>query len=135
MGLEAISRGAQLAVFTEPDRAALATLHRNVRLLGTKAQVEIWPISAEEFVSRCLAQNRRFDLIFADPPWRVGVSEIVSQRIGAVLDSRGVLVLESRQDTPAMAMAGLSLQWSRRYGDTRLTGYQPILSDSTEVSE
>lgn len=133
MGLEAVSRGAQLAVFTEVDRAALTTLHQNVERLGLTAQVEVWPVSAEEFVTRCLTQGRRFDLIFADPPWRAGVSTMVSQHIGAVLESRGWLVLESRQDTPTLVLGGLSVAWSRRYGDTRLTGYQRILSDRAEV--
>ena len=62
LGIEALSRGADRAVFIEKDPAAVATLKRNLLNLGISAEVIPGPV--EKYRSPA-----RFDLIFADPPY------------------------------------------------------------------
>ena len=124
VGLEALSRGAASVVFSESSRVALATLRHNVALLGEDAQTEVWPLKAEHLLERWNDNAPQFDLVFLDPPWRLGVSEDVRISLWRVVAAGGMAVVESRQsDTPPM-LADLSLLWTRRYGDTRLTAYE-----------
>lgn len=121
MGLEALSRGAERAVFVERDRAACRTIERNLeklRLSGARV--------ACEDVLRFLATDRgEYELIVVDPPYELVESLVV--RLAPYLHDRlapdGILLLESaarlEPDLP-----GLARRTSRRYGSTRLTLFQ-----------
>lgn len=123
MGLEALSRGARRAVFCERNAKTLKVLKANIGLLGYEQRAELWPRSIEEGLARFTSKAYKFDLIFLDPPWDDGVSETVRGKIGQLLQVDGFLVIESRQSDILLPLEGLQVVWSKRYGDTRLTGY------------
>src|SRR3989440_9835862 len=64
MGLEALSRGAESAVFVESDREACRTIKRNL----DKLELGAAEIACREALSFLATENRRFDLILAAPP-------------------------------------------------------------------
>ena len=117
MGLEALSRGAERAVFVEADRAACRAVERNLEKLHlTSARVVC------NDVMRFLATARgTYDLVLVDPPYDVveSLQMRLSRYLPAVLAHDGLLVFE----TAAAVEPGLPLeqQTSRRYGAARLT--------------
>jgi 16S rRNA (guanine966-N2)-methyltransferase len=123
MGLEALSRGAQKALFVEPHAGALRTLKRNVELVGVKERAEIWGQTAEAVLPQLVESGQRFDVIFCDPPWRHGVSAAVRAQLPRLVDNGGLVVVESRQSDSIVVIDGLEQRWTRRYGDTRVTAY------------
>ena len=123
MGLEALSRGAAAALFIEPHAGALRTLKRNVDLVGVKERAEIWGQTAESVLPQLADAGQRFDVIFCDPPWRHGVSAAVQAQLPRLVEAGGMVVVESRQSDPLLAIDGLEQRWTRRYGDTRVTAY------------
>lgn len=125
IGLEALSRGAASVVLSESNRNALKTVRQNVGLLGVEDQAEVWAGTAEDFLSRAREQGRQFDLVFLDPPWADGVSEVLREGLERVLGPQAMAVVESRQDGLVPAFRGLGQLWTRRYGDTRLTAFSP----------
>ena len=66
MGIEALSRGAQRAVFVESDRVAATTIRTNLEACGfsTVAEVVVGPV--ERFLAGSIVV---FDLVIADPPY------------------------------------------------------------------
>jgi len=73
LGLEAASRGAASVVLVEQSSAVLAALQENLgQLDGAGGKVELLRSDALQFAARCLANGRRFDVIFVDPPYRQG---------------------------------------------------------------
>src|SRR5215213_9117949 len=65
MGLEALSRGADRAVFVESDREACRAIERNLdklRLTGAEVLCD----EAHRFLAY---ERRRFDLVLVDPPY------------------------------------------------------------------
>ena len=121
MGLEALSRGAESAVFVETDRDACRAIRRNLDKLGL-ASAEIACRDALRFLA---AERRRFDLILVDPPY--DVVESVAVRLAlympAVLAENGLVALESSsRDEPALPPLGI--RTSRRYGSARVTLYE-----------
>lgn len=126
MGLEALSRGAAQVTFCEPHFAAMKVLKDNVRTLGyglTDKHLDILPMSLEEALKGRLS-TQKFDVIFCDPPWDVGISNQVEEAMSRMIYPGGMVVIESRASQPIVELPGLSQLWTRRYGDTRLTAYQ-----------
>ncbi len=68
MGLEALSRGASHAVFCDSDREAQAVVRQNATDTKLISQCEFFQGDAFSFLERN-CQNRKFDLVFLDPPY------------------------------------------------------------------
>ena len=81
LGFEAASRGAAHVTLVERDARAFATLEDNAAVLGP-ARLEPVRADAVKFLTRA---DRRYDLLFLDPPYRQGWIERVAPRLGAVL--------------------------------------------------
>ena len=74
MGIEALSRGAESAVFIDKSHEAISVINRNIALLGLESRTRViqWDIMRN---LNCLNNNRKFTLVFMDPPYdknRVG---------------------------------------------------------------
>lgn len=70
LGLEAISRGAELCFFAERDRRVVERLQRNIRTCRVDDRAEIWVGDVEKQLPTWLGQvTRPVDLAFLDPPF------------------------------------------------------------------
>ncbi len=120
MGLEALSRGAERAVFVESDRDACRAIERNLEKLGLAGARVVC-----DDVLRFLANERtRYDLVLVDPPYELveSVHMPLSRYLPAVLAEHGLLVFEtSSRDEPELPLAQRA---SRRYGSARLTLFE-----------
>ena len=117
MGIEALSRGAERAVFVESHGDACRVIGRNLEKLRlTGAQVVC------NDVSRFLAADTRtFDLIFCDPPYDefATLEPQLARYLPRLLTEHGLLVLETAAKTaPELP---LEQRTSRRYGAARIT--------------
>jgi 16S rRNA (guanine966-N2)-methyltransferase len=92
VSFEALSRGAAAATAAERDASAL---EENCRRLTVEVEVLAEP--AERAVARLSAEGRRFDLIFADPPYDAG-PPVELARCAGLLAPGGVLVLQSGEE-------------------------------------
>lgn len=124
LGLEALSRGARSAVFVDNNEHALAVLHKNISLCKTTAWTRViqWDIVNNLF---CLNRNdQRFDLVFMDPPYGLGVIE---KTLTHLTDQNvllpGALVVCEHPSKKAITpkAAGFHLVDHRRYGSTALS--------------
>src|SRR5918999_2166146 len=70
MGLEALSRGAERAVFVEADRDAARTIERNLDKLGLTGAT-ILRADARAALAAEAQAGRRYDLVLVDPPYDV----------------------------------------------------------------
>ncbi len=71
LGLEALSRGAERAVFVERDEGVAAQLRRNVEGLGFSARARIATVDALAFLGDVAGGKRPggYAVAFADPPF------------------------------------------------------------------
>jgi 16S rRNA (guanine966-N2)-methyltransferase len=118
LGLEALSRGADRAVFVDSSRDACRTIGANLEKLGLRATVLC------NDVERVLATDRGlYDLILADPPYTVDHYADLAGPVARILTPDGLFVLQS----PAAAepaLEGLTTRTSRKYGSARLTLFE-----------
>ena len=117
LGLEALSRGAEFALFVERDTEAARVLKRNVQSLGAAQRVRILSGSAE-----ALPPCEPFDLIFADPPYTEGSGTAV---VRAVTDAHwlapgGWMSIETSRGE-SIDPGALSIEVARDVGRARLT--------------
>jgi 16S rRNA (guanine966-N2)-methyltransferase len=114
LGIEALSRGAESAVFVDSARPAVQAIRANLDALGSEQ--EVVARRAESFVRDALQAGHSYDLVFVDPPYRD------AERLGRELDLPGLiapggrLVTESDRRTPLAT--DLPTRFERRYGDT-----------------
>ncbi len=123
LGLEALSRGAESAVFIESDQRAAAVIARNIADLGVTAAAVHRGTVATVLGG---GTDRPVDLVFADPPYDVvGEPEILAML--TALTARGwttegtVAVVERRASGATLTWPPGWQPWPvRRYGDTRV---------------
>jgi 16S rRNA (guanine966-N2)-methyltransferase len=121
MGLEALSRGAENAVFVESDREACRTIKRNLDKLGLDSA----QVACSDVLRFLVSESRRFDLILVDPPYDVveSVAVRLAVYLPAVLAENGLVALESSsRDEPELPP--LEIRTSRRYGSARVTLFE-----------
>lgn len=127
VGIEALSRGAAVAVFVEHNRLALTMLYRNLEASGFRNRAEVVPMEVLRYLRQAACCSRSFDLIFLDPPYlhsdaSAAMSVIASTEI---LTPSGMAILErSVKVDPVHVPAGLALIREVRHGDTALQLYQ-----------
>jgi 16S rRNA (guanine966-N2)-methyltransferase len=115
LGIEALSRGAESALFVERDERALAALRRNLEAVGVDAGVR------RQDVLRFLARSEgTFDLVFCDPPYDDAprVAGPLSEALPAILGENARIVTESDKRNPLLLPLPLVVE--RAYGDTRI---------------
>ena len=121
VGLEAISRGADLVVFIDVSKDSLEVLKKNLALLRSDA-----PVYNQDFRTLLNGIDITFDVIFIDPPYKSGFGQEALQIIAArnLLNTGGVAVLES--DKPFDGNIPSLVQYDeRKYGITYLTFFSP----------
>jgi 16S rRNA (guanine966-N2)-methyltransferase len=129
LALEALSRGAALAVMVERGREALDAIRSNVAALGVTGAARVVGVPVERAAKAIRgAGGSGFNLVFVDPPYADVPSGDAARAIGAIVGAGLVadgarLVLEHGKNDEAPAMEGLALQHTRRYGDTCLSFY------------
>lgn len=129
LGLEALSRGADLAVFVDNGDVAIELLNKNVELCGFSERSAIIRRDLTRGLSFLpdLSPAGGFDLIFLDPPYRLGlVAQVLNGLVALqLLTPDGLVVAEEGAEVElAELYPGLRLADRRRYGDTGIWFYQ-----------
>jgi len=91
LGFEALSRGAESVVMVERHFAALRTLEENARRLKA-TNLQLVRANALEFARDA---RSRFDLVFLDPPFALGLQAQALALLPSLLSPGGQVYLES----------------------------------------
>ncbi|MGB9642761.1 MAG: 16S rRNA (guanine(966)-N(2))-methyltransferase RsmD, partial [Candidatus Ratteibacteria bacterium] len=129
IGFEALSRGAESVVFVDNSIRAIKLLEKNCRFLDVKEQVMILKTDAERALKKFKNEQVEFDLIFADPPYRMSFQEIcrIISSVAYVLADHGLFILESakiKKHFEELQIEGFAKIKEKIYGSTRVQIYQ-----------
>ena len=121
LGFEALSRGAERVTFVDDQKSALDSLERNAESLGCTDQCEIIEEDAMTFLRR--AGARRFDLIFADPPYAWDAIATLPAEIIArgLLQRSGLLIIEHSKQAAFAPSDAFAAPLTREFGNTRVS--------------
>ena len=123
VGLESLSRGAELAVFIDSDPRAAALIRENAALCGATDRCVIIRDTAELVLATRIAEDL-FDIVVLDPPYDYEPLAEVIDRGARHLAPGGVLVLEHASRRPLPEVAGPRGVRTVRSGDSALTMFE-----------
>ena len=127
VGIEALSRGAETAVFVELNRFAVSLIRENLELTKLAGRAEVLALDVLRAIKLLNARGAKFDLIYLgapydDPILAAGLELIAG---GGLLKPAGILVAEyRRQQAVAESFGGLARVREARYGETVLGFYR-----------
>lgn len=122
VGLEALSRGAERVLLIEQDRKAAEVVNANVRAVGLPGASVV--VRAAERVAAGQNPAKPYDLLFADPPYKLDTSELQGVLNDLVangwLADDAVVVVERGKREPWEWPGGFAPLRDRKYGEARL---------------
>ena len=103
LGIEALSRGADRAVFVDDSKMAAAAIRRNLVALDLTTRSQVIAQDAHRALVQLHRRAERFDLIFVDAPYDAHASAGALRAMGELdlIASGGWVAVEmSRRETP-----------------------------------
>ena len=126
LGIEALSRGAETAVFVDKSPTAVASVRENLARTGLDDRAVVERSDVRRFLERPPLEPAGFDLVFLDPPYEGGPAEL--DPVLAVLGVKpllreGFTVVLSRGSRSSNLVIPLHWVVARRlsYGDSVVT--------------
>lgn len=120
LGVEALSRGADHAVFVDNHRESLACTEKNLQMTHLDKKATLVLSDGIEFLKTV---NRKFDIIFLDPPYESILYEQALENIsiGRLLNVGGRVIVEcDKVKTPAFSVNGFFIDREKTYGRVKI---------------
>jgi 16S rRNA (guanine(966)-N(2))-methyltransferase RsmD len=124
LGIEALSRGAQKAVFVDAREDACKIIRENLRRTKLEAQGKVMRSDYLDYLKRC---KEKFDIILLDPPYAEVFLENALKCITEIdiLQTGGIIVTERPLGKELLCdFEGYTRSKDYKYGNTLLTLYR-----------
>ncbi len=127
LGIEALSRGMESAVFVDMEPKSIDTIRANLKATNLEAKAQVYRNEAGRALSALEKRGRVFDLVFLDPPYRLkhGDELMLSMVEKGMLQEDAIIVLEHEsnyaypEDIPGFYRLRQAV-----YGETTISIYQ-----------
>ena len=127
VGIEALSRGATLAIFVELDKKAVQVIRENLENCGFFDRAEVYALDVVRALRILKRRQAKFDIIFLGAPYGSPNLEKALQELSdsSLLNERGIVAAEHRKQHKLDESFG-QLQKFRdaKYGETVLSFYE-----------
>lgn len=123
LGLEAISRGAEMCTFVEKNNNAYKILASNIEMLGFIFTSELYRGDAFDVLETIGKVNKKYDIIFLDPPYSMGLVEKSVKKISElmIMEQNGVIVSEcDEKDIIPEKINDIKTYRIEKYGRTKI---------------
>jgi len=128
LGIEALSRGADCAVFVEKSYPVSKILGQNIAFCRLTDKAEVLVKSAKQAIALLAGGDKQFDIVFLDPPYRIAADTIELMEILQTenLLAKDAVIIVEHDDQVVMPMKIKEVCQFRqeKYGETRLTFYE-----------
>ena len=126
LGIEALSRGMDKAVFIDKDVKSLETIRQNLKATGFEAMAEVYKNDAERALKALAKREASFDLVFLDPPYRLKHGDALMTQMDELqlLKPEATIVLEHEASYVYPERFGPFVQIRKaEYGETSVSIY------------
>lgn len=120
LGIEALSRGAERAVFLDCDEISISVTKKNLDATHLGSLATVVKTDSIEYVR---STDKKFDVIFIDPPYE---SDLYEKSLNAIKESsalsdNGFIVLEYDSEiTPEFDLCGFEIVKDKKYGRVKI---------------
>lgn len=121
LGLEALSRGAQAAVFVDHHPLPVSVIKKNIAACRLDSVCRVLKSDLLHDAKRIAAAGDDFDLVFMDPPYNQGLIEptLALLHAAGVLNKNAVVMVEHTPLEPiGEKITPLVVEDQRKYGKT-----------------
>jgi 16S rRNA (guanine966-N2)-methyltransferase len=130
LGIEALSRGADSALFVEEDRQSIAAIDKNLAKTGLKGRIR----QQDVFSFLKNAGSEQFRIVFADPPYEKMRSGeqftqtlLDSEHLPNLVEPSGIFVLEKRPAEQLPSTKRWHVNRRKAYGATEVLFLSSVL--------
>jgi len=127
LGIECLSRGALSATFVDVSKDSINIVKSNVKKSRFENESTILNIDFKSAIDRLKVQNKKFDIIFMDPPYYKNMFMDALSNIdnSNLLSEDGIIVVEhDTKDKFIDKIGRLEKTREKKYGNTTLTFYK-----------
>jgi 16S rRNA (guanine(966)-N(2))-methyltransferase RsmD len=132
LGIEALSRGMERAIFVDADGRSIDTVRSNLQATALADQAEVYRNDAFRALKALAKRGAAFDLVFLDPPYRLKIvakllaelQELQLLRPGAI-----IVVEHDAEDVHQDTIGQLAPRRRAEYGDTAITLFEYSCED------
>lgn len=129
LGIEALSRGAEHAIFIEKDSRAFQVLQENIKKCRYEDNTELFRTDALRAVKGLMKRDVVIDYLFVDPPYHKGeYYDLVTALVEAEKLSQDAIILCEHTRELMLPESYGAYQLTRRetYGETIISVYRNI---------
>jgi 16S rRNA (guanine966-N2)-methyltransferase len=126
LGIEALSRGMDQAVFIDREAKSVETVRHNLQSTGFSEKAELYRNDAMRALKTLSKRGLKFHLVFLDPPYRLKmIGELITELISLeLLADNAVIVAEHDVlEHPLEAIDPFIQSKRAEYGDIAVTVY------------
>ncbi len=123
IGIEALSRGASSAVFVDKSLECTKIIKENLEHTKLTQNAIIYTMEIDKAIEKVMSEDRKFDIIFMDPPYDKGLINLTLKKIleCGILKQNGYVVIESSQNEIWDITEQFELYKEREFKITKIT--------------
>ena len=122
LGIEALSRGADRAVFVDSSRKSLDVVRKNIELCRFTAQAQTFLLDAAAFLR---TTKEKFDIVILDPPYHKNLCVSALELLGDAVNDDCVVICETQSDEELPESVGnFIIDRVYSYSSIKLTAYR-----------
>ncbi len=101
IGIEALSRGANSAVFVENNRKAMECIKENLNKTHLMDKAQVREMDVLGYIKSANASGEKFDIIFMDPPYNKEIEKDVLYSLAdsSIIDEDTLIIVEASMET------------------------------------
>jgi len=127
LGIEALSRGMEKAVFVEIDSRAFAVVKENISALRLEQKAELYRNDSRRALKALAKREIQFDAVFLDPPYakqKIEEEIAILQESSLLAPDAWIVAEHDADDRLAETIGDCRCERSAVYGDTRISIYR-----------
>ncbi|OUQ58866.1 16S rRNA (guanine(966)-N(2))-methyltransferase RsmD [Tyzzerella sp. An114] len=123
IGIEALSRGAQKAVFVDESSKCREIIEHNLKHTKLIDNADLYCMDAVSAINMLGTKGEKFDIIFLDPPYNMGFYEpvIIAIKNSGILDKEGYIIAERSPKVSIHEIEGITILREKEYKTTVMT--------------
>lgn len=122
LGIEALSRGAEVATFVDSSNASIKIIKQNLENTGFSDIAKVYSMDYSSFTAMC---RDTFDIAFLDPPYKEGLLLPALKSVLPLMSDYGMIVCEYPPETELpQTIGGFSIYRTYRYGKINVSIYR-----------
>ncbi len=125
IGIEFLARGAKHCTFVDKSYKSLNYVKKNLDLCNFNNKAQIISSDYEKAIINLSANNKKFDYIFADPPYALNLSNNIFNKVFEfdILKLGGILIIETDKSEKTIdnTYTNMVEYKEKTYGRTRIS--------------